>query len=132
MPSGFEVASRIVKRAGAGPVPRVATRPAPGMMELLQAGAPVREEEAAVMAIRDSAAAEWSAAQSANPLAARGPRGEAAVTRLADAAARARVRGILLAHARSLGLDAAPGWLHDAWLGASEQRVSVAPFSEGW
>jgi hypothetical protein len=75
-----------------------------------------------VTAIRDSAVAEWSAARSASPLAARGSRGEAAVTRLADAAARARVRGIVLAHARALGLDAAPVWLREAWLGAGERR----------
>jgi len=132
VPSGFEVASRIVMRAGAGPVPRVATRPAPGMVELLKAGASVREGAAAVMAIRDSAVAEWSAARSANPLAARGPRSEAAVTRLADEAARARVRGIVLAHARALGLDAAPRWLHDAWLGAAEPRESEALFRADW
>jgi hypothetical protein len=122
VPSGFEVASRIVQRAGAGPVPRVASRPAPGMLELLRAGAGVRADVAAVMAIRDSAVAEWSAAASANPLAARGPRGEAAVTRLADAAAGARVRGIVLARARALGLDAAPGWLNEVWLGAAERQ----------
>jgi hypothetical protein len=96
------------------------------MMELLAAGEGVRAEAAAVLALRDSAVARWSAARCANPFAAHGPRGEASVRRLADAAAAARVRGIVLLRARALGLEAAPAWLADAWLATPPRRPDFA------
>lgn len=116
VPAASEVASRILAAADAGAPPAPAARPEPGMVELLAAGERVRAEAAAVMAHRDGALAQWNAARCANPFAAHGPRGEASVRRLADAAAAARIRGIVLAHARALGLDAAPAWLQETWL----------------
>jgi hypothetical protein len=126
VPSGLEVAKRIVARAGDGLAPAPAARRAPGMMELLAAGEGVRAEVAAVMALRDSAVAEWSAARCANPFAAHGPRGEASVRRLADAAAAARIRGIVLLRARALGLEAAPPWLAEAWLAGTTRQPDLA------
>jgi hypothetical protein len=116
VPSATEVASRIVAPADAGAPPAPAAGREPGMVELLAAGDRVRTEVAAVLALRDSALAQWNAARCANPFSAHGPRGEAAVRRLADAAASARIRGIVLTRARALRLDAAPFWLRDAWL----------------
>lgn len=120
VPSATEVAARIVASAPAGAPPAAAARGEPGMMELLAAGEHVRAEVAAVMALRDSALTQWNAARCANPFPAHGPRGEAAVRRLADAAASARIRGIVLTRARALGLDAAPAWLREAWLAAAQ------------
>lgn len=129
VPSATEVASRIVAPAGAGAPPAPAARPEPGMAELLAAGERVRAEAAAVMTLRDSALAQWNATRCANPFSAHGPRGEAAVRRLADAAASARIRGIVLTRARALGMDAAPSWLRDAWLASfqPEQDFSHLP-----
>jgi hypothetical protein len=121
VPGGFDVAHRITSGdARSAPAPE--RRPAPGMTELLAAGGEVRAEVAAVAALRDSALAEWSAARCANPLAARGSRGEPAVRALADAAVSARARAIVLGRARSLGLDRAPAWLAVAWLGSPPTR----------
>lgn len=116
VPSATEVASRILAPADAGAPPAPAAGREPGMAELLAAGERVRAEAAAVVALRDSVLARWNAARCANPFSAHGPRGEAAVRRLAGAAASARIRGIVLTRARALGLDAAPPWLRDAWL----------------
>ena len=129
VPGATEVANRIVAPADAGALPAPAARPEPGMAELLAAGERVRTEAAAVMALRDSALAQWNAARCANPFSAHGPRGEAAVRRLADAAASARIRGIVLTRARALGLEAAPAWLRDAWLSGlqPEQGFSHVP-----
>jgi hypothetical protein len=126
VPGASEVASRIVAPADAGAPPAPAARPEPGMVELLAAGERVRAEAAAVMALRDSALAQWNAARCANPFPAHGPRGEAAVRRLADAAASARIRGIVLTRARALGMDAAPSWLRDAWLDGLQQEHGLA------
>lgn len=128
VPAATEVADRILAPAGAGAPPAPAARGEPGMVELLAAGARVRADAAAVTALRDGALAQWDAARCANPLAAHGPRGEAAVRRLADAAAAARVRGIVLTHARALGMDAAPRWLQETWLSGAPDL----PGSEGW
>lgn len=116
VPTGFDVANRILSNAGTGTLPSPAAG-TPGMAELLAAGAKVREDVAEVAVLRDSAVAEWRTASCANPLAARGARGEASVRHLADAAVAARVQGIVLVRARSLGLQSAPAWLRDAWLG---------------
>jgi hypothetical protein len=124
VPGAFDVAGRVL--ADAAPVPRRVTRPEPGMAELLAAGSGVRGAVAEVVERRDSVLLHWSAARCANPLAARGVRGEWAVQHLADAAAEARVRGIVLTRARALGLDAAPAWLREAWLGAAP-RPSAFP-----
>jgi hypothetical protein len=125
VPGAFDVAGRIL--ANAAPVPRRAARVEPGMAELLAAGAGVRRSVADVMERRDGVLASWSAARCANPLAARAARGERAVTGMADAAAEASVRGIVLASARELGLDAAPAWLRAVWIGAPPERA--APFA---
>jgi hypothetical protein len=116
VPTAIEVASRILAPADAGAPPARAARGEPGMMELLAAGERVRTEAAAVLALRDRELAQWNAARCANPLAVHGPRGEAAVRRLADAAAAARIRGIVLTRARALGFDAALAWLQETWL----------------
>lgn len=129
VPAAGEVAGRIILApADAGAPAAPAARPEPGMVELLAAGERVRAEAAAVMALRDSALAQWSAARCANPLAAHGPRGEAAVRRLADAAAAARIRGIVLTRARALGMDAAPLWLQETWL----RSAPGLPGPEAW
>ncbi|HEU4559325.1 MAG TPA: hypothetical protein VFS20_15820 [Longimicrobium sp.] len=130
VPSGFELADRIVAGAGARVAPPAAVRPVPGMAELLAAGQVVRKQAAAVMAQRDSVVAQWSAARCRNPFVAHGPRGEAAVRRLTGAAASARIRGIVLVHARTLGFDAAPQWLTAVWLPAPPRdadQLSLAP-----
>ena len=115
VPGALEVAGRIT-RDSAGARPAVPVRVAPAMMELLAAGERVRSEAQGVTALRDSVLTEWDAARCANLFAAHGPRGEASVRRLADAATAARIRGIVLTHARALGLETAPQWLRDAWL----------------
>jgi hypothetical protein len=124
VPTGFDVANRILSNAGTGTLPAPAAG-TPGMAELLAAGAKVREDVAEVAVLRDSAVAEWSGAACANPLAARGARGEASVRHLADAAVAARVRGIVLVRARALGLESAPAWLRDAWLGSPHPRAPL-------
>jgi hypothetical protein len=116
VPTAIEVASRILAPAAAGTPPAPMARREPGMMELLAAGGRVRTEAAAVLELRDRELARWNATRCANPFSAHGPRGEASVRRLADAAAAARFRGIALTHARALGLHAAPSWLQQTWL----------------
>jgi hypothetical protein len=126
VPAAIEVASRILAPADAGAPPARAAREEPGMMELLAAGERVRTEAAAVLALRDRELARWNAARCANPFGAHGPRDQAAVRRLADAAAAARIRGIVLTRARALGFDAAPSWLQETWLGSAPDSGSVA------
>lgn len=133
VPGGFELAARIVAGGGARRIPPVAARSAPGMAEMLAAGDDVRSEAAAVMALHDSVVAEWNAARCANPFAAHGPSGEASVSRLAGAAVSARIRGIVLARARKLGLTAAPAWLVETWLAAPPQNPELpAPTAVRW
>lgn len=122
VPSAFETAGRIASRAPAALPPPAAARPAPGMTELLAAGERVRADAAAVEAHRDSVLAQWSAARCASPFTATGSRGETSVRRLADAAAAARVRGIVLTRARALGFDAAPDWLVQVWLAPAPKK----------
>jgi hypothetical protein len=125
VPSAFEVADRIAPRAQA--LPAGAARRDAGMVELLAAGEAVRAEAGAVMALRDSVLAQWSSTRCANPFAAHGSRGEAAVSRLADAAASARIRGIVLTRARALGLESAPPWLQAIWWAPPSGGAEIFP-----
>lgn len=115
VPGGFELAERVLgDDADALPLP-TAGAPA-GMAEVMEARRAVLEEVAAVRRLRDSALAEWEAARRRSPFAAGGPTTELSVRRLVDAAAEARVRGVLLRHARALGFVELPAWLPEVWL----------------
>ena len=50
-----------------------------------------------------------------------------------DTAVQARIRGVVLAHARALGFPDVPAWLREAWLGTVPERVPswmAKPFAE--
>ncbi|HEX2206581.1 MAG TPA: hypothetical protein VHG93_02805, partial [Longimicrobium sp.] len=115
-PGGFELAGRIAGQAGPAPAPAV--RPAPGMAELLATAERVRVEVDSVLALRGRVMAEWAAARCVNPLTGWASRPEP----LVNAAAEARIRGVVLAHARALGFQDAPAWLREAWLGTAPRR----------
>lgn len=115
-PSGFDLARRIAGQTGSAPAPAV--RPAPGMAEVVAAGGQVRVDVDGVLALRDGALAEWAAARCSNPLVGWASRPEP----LVHAAAEARIRGVVLAHARALGFHGAPAWLREAWLGGAAER----------
>lgn len=113
--TGFDLAGRMA--SGTAPRPSLAERPAPGMAEVMAARGQVRAEADSVLALRDRLLAEWWAARCPSPLAGWDPHAE----RLLDAAASARIRGVVLAHARRLGFEDAPAWLRDVWLGPAPQ-----------
>lgn len=127
VPGALEIHARVLPD-DPGPAPRAfrAGR-APQMTAVVARGAAVREEVAEVERTRMAAVERWAARACARPLEAHGPRGRAAVEAAARAAAEARVRGILLRHARAVGFEAPPAWLRELWLGTAAREVAPLP-----
>ncbi len=88
------------------------------LVDVASLDAPVRERIAEIEAAREEALRTRTLLVCANPFLSPVADGEAAVRALIDAAADARIRGILRRFARARGIDAEPDVLRAAWLPA--------------
>jgi hypothetical protein len=111
--------------------PALRRRPWRSLVDVASLDASVRERVAEIEQARMEALRTRAQLVCANPFLSPVEDGEAAVRALIDAAADARIRGILRRFARARGLDAEPDVLRAAWLPAAAEDADLTLRCEG-
>lgn len=127
LPTAHDLLVGVVGGESRRPLSRSRAVGPPPMREVAERGAAVRGEIERAVQERDEVLRSWAGARCAQPLPAHGAVEDRAARRLIAAAADARVRGIVLRHARALGLAEAPDWLRQEWTRAD----GPSPVDEG-
>ncbi|HEX7240514.1 MAG TPA: hypothetical protein VF263_09625, partial [Longimicrobiaceae bacterium] len=122
LPTLHDLVAPLVERESRHPLPRAGAVRPPSMAEVAEHGTAVRREVAEAARERDAVLRAWAKARCAHPLRAHGAASDTVARRLVAAAADARVRGIVLRHARALGFAGVPDWLRAEWT-----RAEVRP-----